>query len=221
MLISREIQGDPIRYHPRKASVARESGESRLRLRDPGPHARGIACFSAAIGVPILVIVLMVAATTSARADDGDPPVEPPRALPYSGDLDGDRLLLGPVGAAVRIEAEWDTAFGATIGWLRLRERRALSAFGLAFGGARYSARDGGRLSLEGIFGTRRLGGVLIGATFGGVVELGDVQHPRGGVTGSAWVFAGVVPYVRAGWLDEADGFVEVGLAIALPVRRW
>jgi hypothetical protein len=217
MVISREIQGDPSRYHPRKASVVLESGESRLRLRDPGPHARGITCFTRAI----LVIVLMVAATTSARADDGDPPVEPPRALPYSGDLDGDRLLLGPVGAAVRIEAEWDTAFGASLGWLRLRERRALSAFGLAFGGARYSARDGGRVSLEGIAGTRRLGGVLLGATFGGIVELGDVQHPRGGVTGSAWVFAGVAPYVRGGWLDEAGGFVEVGLAIALPVRRW
>jgi hypothetical protein len=167
------------------------------------------------------MIALMVATTTSARADDGDPPAEPPRALPYSGDLDGDRLLLGPVGAAVRIEAEWDTAFGASIGWLRLRERRALSAFGVTFGGARYSARDGGRLSLEGIAGTRRLGGVLIGLTCGATVELGDVQHPRGGVTGSAWVFAGVVPYVRAGWLDEAGGFVELGLAIALPVRRW
>jgi hypothetical protein len=167
------------------------------------------------------MIVLMVAATTSARADDGDPPVEPPRALPYSGDLDGDRLLLGPVGAAVRIEAEWDTAFGASIGWLRLRERRVLSAFGAAIGGARYSTRDGGRVWLEGVAGTRRLGGVLIGVSGGAVVELGEVQHPRGGVTGSAWLFAGVVPYVRAGWLDEAGGFVEVGLAIALPVRRW
>jgi len=167
-------------------------------------------------------VIGMVGATTSgARADDGDPPAEPPRRLTYTGDLDGDRLLLGPVGGALWIEGEWDTAFGASLGWLRLRERRALSAYGVSFGGARYAKRDGGRLWLDGFAGTRRLGRVLIGASLGGVVELSDIEHPRGGVTGTVWAFAGVVPYVRGGFLDEAGRFVELGVAIALPVRRW
>jgi len=166
-------------------------------------------------------MLLMVAGPTSARADDDEPPAEPPRSLAYTGDLDADRLVLGPVGGAVMIESGWDTAFGASLGWVRLHERRTLSAYGASIGGARYSAREGGRVWLEGLAGTRRLGGVLFGASAGALVELSDLQHPRAGITGSAWMFAGVVPYVRGGLLDEAGSFVEVGVAIAIPVRRW
>jgi len=156
-----------------------------------------------------------------AQAGDGEPPPQTPRALPASDDLDGDKLFLGPVGGAVHIEGTWDSAVGGELTWLRIRERRLVSAAGVGFGYARYAARDGGRLWLEGVVGTRRLGGFLVGATAGPAMELGDVQHARVGATASAWVFVGVIPYVRAGVFDEAGGYLELGLALELPVWRF
>lgn len=151
----------------------------------------------------------------SARAD------EP--ALPYTGDLDGDYLLLGPLGGAVQIEGAWDGAFGAQGAWLRVRERRPVSAAGVVVGGARYSRRDGGRVWVEGVLGTRSLLPFhrLAGVSAGPVVELLDTEHARLGVGGTVWLFSGIVPYVRAGWLDEAGAFVEAGIAVELPVVRW
>lgn len=169
----------------------------------------------------LLVVLGLAAPARPASGDDGVPPPQPEPALAYTGDLDGHYLYLGPVGAAVRIESTWDGAFGAQLAWLRIRERRALSAIGVAVSGSRYSARDGGRAWIEATVGSRRLGGVLIGASVGPAVELGSLEHPRAGVTGAAWVFAGVVPYVRGGTFQEAGAFVEVGVAIALPVWRW
>ena len=156
-----------------------------------------------------------------AHADDVPPP-QPTPDLHYTGDLDDDYVILGPVGGAVRIEGAWDSAFGGEVGWLRLRERRALSMFGAAVGAVRYAARDGGRVWSEAMVGTRRApGGFLIGLAAGPAVELGTVQHPRIGFTSSVWVFAGVVPYVRAGVFDESGTWVELGLALELPVWRY
>lgn len=210
MQICRETQGDPNSYRARVGSPDRLSGPVALRRRDRAPHVK----FSA-----MLLAVLGLAAP--ARADDGVPPPQPEPALAYTGDLDGHYLHLGALGGAVRIEASWDGAFGGQLAWLRIRERRALSAIGVAVSGSRYSERDGGRAWIEAIAGTRRLGDVLIGVSVGPAVELSAIEHPRAGVTGAAWVFAGVVPYVRGGTFQEAGAFVEVGLAITLPVWRW
>lgn len=168
-------------------------------------------------------VIVMLTAASPAVADD-TVPAQPEPALRYTGDLDGEYVFLGPVGGAVQIEDAWDGAFGAQLGVIRVREQRVLSAAGLMLAGNRYSARDGGRLWLECVVGSRRipgLGRTLVGISAGPALELGSVQHPRGGVTGSAWLFAGVIPYVRGGTFDEAGSFVEVGLALALPVGRW
>lgn len=166
-----------------------------------------------------VAIVLGLAGT--AVAGDGEPPPQAPRKLPAHADRDGDKLFLGPVGGAISIEGTWDSAVGGELLWLRIRERRSVAAAGVGFGYASYAARDGGRLWLEAVAGTRRMGGWLIGATAGPALELGDVQHPRAGATASVWAFVGVIPYVRAGVLDEAGGFVELGLALELPVWRF
>ncbi len=77
------------------------------------------------------------------------------------------------------------------------------------------------RVALAEFVGTRRLGGVLAGLTTGPVIELGNQERPRLGGTASLWVFAGIVPYVRVGILDEAGTYAEVGFALELPVWRW
>ncbi len=168
-----------------------------------------------------IVLTAFLAASRVAAADEHDPPPQPAPVLPYSGNLDGDHLYLGPIGAAVQIDGSWDTSFGAQLAWLRIRERRVLAAAGLTVGGARYSARDGGRIWLEAVVGTRRLGGLMTGLSAGPVIELGTLEQPRLGGAASIWVFAGIIPYLRAGHLDEAGTFVEVGLALELPVWRW
>jgi hypothetical protein len=62
---------------------------------------------------------------------------------------------------------------------------------------------------------------VLIGASGGAALELAQLAHPRAGVTGSVWMFGGVEPFLRAGWLGKTGTFVEIGLTIALPIHRW
>lgn len=187
----------------RRYPICRETKGNPTRY---GPRrARGIG----ALGPHLVVASLAIA--SPAAADE----------LPDTGDLDGSYLFLGPVGAAVTIEEEWDGAFGGHAAWLRIRERRAIAAAGASLGGVRYSARDGGRVWLEGVVGTRRLGNVLIGLSAGPAIELAPTEHPRAGVTGAAWLFAGIVPYLRGGAFDEAGAFVEIGVAIALPIGRW
>jgi hypothetical protein len=164
---------------------------------------------------------MLLAIPALGLADDGEPPAQHPHALRSTADLDDEYLWLGPVGGAVSIDGTWDSAFGAELAAVRVRERRVLSAAGIAMGATRYSKRDGGRVWIEGLAGTRRLPGrALLGVTAGPAVELGTLEHPRMGFTGSVWGFFGVTPYVRGGWFAEAGAFVEIGLAIELPVLR-
>ena len=104
---------------------------------------------------------------------------------------------------------------------VRVREHAWLGALGVSIGGARWTERDGGRLWLDGIAGTRRSLPSMIGVSIGPMIEVGDLHHPRIGVSGSIWLFAGVVPYLRMGVVDAAGGFLEAGLQLSLPALRW
>jgi hypothetical protein len=61
----------------------------------------------------------------------------------------------------------------------------------------------------------------MVGATVGPLLELGDLRHPKIGGSGSIWVFAGVVPYVRLGVVNAAGEFLEAGVQLSLPALRW
>jgi hypothetical protein len=53
-----------------------------------------------------------------------------------------------------------------------------------------------------------------------GVAALFDrVIPPHYGAQATLWVFAGIVPYVRVGTLDELGGYFEVGVMIKVPVK--
>lgn len=172
-------------------------------------------------GVRGPALIFMMLLSGIAHADDGEPPPQPPRALPDTSNLDGNYLWLGPTASAIDIAGEWDASFGGEIAAVRVREHRPLAVTGLALGATRYSKRDGGRLWLEGLAGTRKVPGrLLLGVSAGPAVELSRLEHVRLGVTGSLWSFFGPTVYVRGGWFAEAGGYVEVGLAIELPVLR-
>jgi hypothetical protein len=161
---------------------------------------------------PAVAIIAMLLAGAEARAGN----------LPDTSNLDGQYLWLGPTGAGVHVGGAWDGSFGAAAAWIDLHEHRALSLTGVLLEAIRYSARDGGRVSLEAMVGTKRLPAhFLVGASLGAAVELAQYATPRAGVTASLWGFGGVEPYLRGGWLAQTGTFVEIGLAIALPLHHW
>jgi hypothetical protein len=110
---------------------------------------------------------------------------------------------------------------GGGIQVVRLRERARLGVVGGWLSGVHYAGRDGGRVALEAVVGTRRLIGPMLGLGAGPVLELGDAHHPWAGGQVSAWLFAGVSPYLRAGVVREAGGYLELGVQLSLPARRW
>lgn len=158
------------------------------------------------------------ATTTDEVPREAAPVVAPPAFRP-SWDLDGLYVWLGPTGAASHVDGTWDSTFGGQLAILRVRERSALGAVGGSFGASRWTERGGGRLWLDGVIGTR-LGGRMVGATAGGIVELGDLNHPRFGGSVGLWAFVGVTPFVRVGVAEELGGFAELGVHVALPVLR-
>jgi hypothetical protein len=142
-----------------------------------------------------------------------------PSRLPPSSDLDGLYVWLGPVGAAGRLDASWDSTFGADLSVVRVREGARLGAVGASAGAGLWTERGGGRIWLDGLVGTR-LGGRMYGASIGPLLELSEVAHPRIGGSIGLWAFFGPTPYARAGVVDELGPFVEIGLHLALPVFR-
>lgn len=153
----------------------------------------------------------------------GDAAADPapvPR-LRASSDLDGVHVWVGPIGAATHVDGTWDSAWGGTVAALRIRERAALGAVGVWLGGAHYALRDGGRVWIDGVAGSRRLGGKMLGVAAGPVVELGDLHHPHVGAQTTIWCFAGVVPYARLGVLEASGPFVEVGISLSVPALRF
>jgi hypothetical protein len=137
-----------------------------------------------------------------------------------AADLDGIHLVLGPLGNATYADGSWDSAFGAEAGLYLIREHRALAVAGLTLGGAWFSAREGGRMWAHLEAGTQ-IKGVTLGFAAGPAVELDDIEPPRFGAQGTLWVFAGVIPYVRVGAVEEVGAFVDAGLRISLPTLRW
>ena len=148
----------------------------------------------------------------------GTPATAEPRS---TADLDGVQLWIGPSGAASRTERGWDSLWGGSVAVLRVREARTLAVTGAWLGAAHYAGGERGRIWLDGVVGTRRLGGWLVGLSAGPSLDLGADHHPRPGGSIALWGFAGVVPVVRIGTVAEAGLVVELGASLSLPALRW
>ena len=90
---------------------------------------------------------------------------------------------------------------------------------GASVGASRWTERGGGRIWLDALAGTRL--GRMVGVSAGPIVELDDLHHPRLGASVGLWAFLGVTPYARVGTVEDLGAFAEIGVHIALPVRRW
>jgi hypothetical protein len=140
---------------------------------------------------------------------------------PSPSEMDGVHVTIGPVGAVTHIEDSWYSAAGAELSLVYLREHCLPAAVGLAGGGISYAGRDGGRLWLEAEVAFNRPLPFGIGVSGGVVAEVDPVAEPRYGVQGTLWVFAGVIPYVRAGTVDVSGDFVEIGVMVKIPAVRF
>jgi hypothetical protein len=147
------------------------------------------------------------------------PVVVPPATFTPTWDLDGTYLWLGPVGAASRIGARWDSTFGGEAAVVAVHERATVGLFGATLGASRWTARGGGRVWLDGLIGTR-LAGRMMGASIGSILELSDIAHPKLGASIGVWGFFGITPFARVGAVSDLGMFAELGVHIALPVLR-
>ena len=136
-------------------------------------------------------------------------------------DLDGIHLTVGPLASAVRIEDEWTPAAGVELSVVNVQEHCRPAAFGFAFGGLSYTDRDGGRLWFEIEAALKDPLPVAIGLGVGMTAEVDPVRDARLGAQATLWVFAGVIPYLRAGTLDLEGEFIEAGVMLKIPALRY
>ena len=97
----------------------------------------------------------------------------------------------------------------------------AASALGIALGGIRFAEAGNGRLWGDVLVGTKMLFGVGIGVSGGVAIEVGDLQRPKLGWQATLSAYAGVLPYLRVGDVEDSGFFVDAGVKIALPAIRW
>jgi hypothetical protein len=195
-------------------------------------HSRIVGPSTVDRGLPsswvFAAICVSLLGMSRAGADPSTLPDPPPRrqapavgpaGFPPTESLDGLYVWLGPIGAAGRQGATWDSMFGGDLTIVRVREGAGLGAIGASAGASLWAARGGGRIWLDGLVGTR-LGGRMYGATLGPLVELAELAHPRVGGAVGLWAFFGPTPYARVGVVEDLGAFVEIGLHLALPVFR-
>lgn len=192
------------------------------RKRPPGtvPPAGGLACCLVVMGVVMGTAAAdPVVATVPDAPPAPHPVVVPPATFRPSWDLDGTYLWLGPIGAASFVDASWDSTFGGEAAIVVVREHAPLGLYGANLGASRWTERDGGRLWIDGLVGTRLLGRMM-GASLGPILELSELAHPRLGGSIGVWGFAGITPFARVGAVSNLGMFAELGVHIALPVLR-
>lgn len=158
------------------------------------------------------------AATSAPNEARGD---AAPASVPAVTSLDGRIVWLSPQVAWTQRDAGGDSLVGLELALTWVRERHALALWGLTAGAARYAKGDAGRIWLSLAAASRRPLGVLAGVAAGPVLELSAQAHPRAGLAASVWLFAGVVPFVRMAAVADRGLSAEIGLQIALPIRRW
>jgi hypothetical protein len=170
-----------------------------------------LRCAGWRLRTPLVGLLIMCGKVVAADADE----------LPAVSDLDGIYITAGPVVAGVHVADEWLSAAGLEVSVVRLRERRIPTLLGVDAGGVSYVGRAGGRLWLELETAVREPLPLAVGLSVGPTLEVDPVRPPRLGVEATLWTFVGFIPYVRVGALRETGSFLETGIMIKVPARRF
>ena len=163
-----------------------------------------------------LFVLLCCSIPRSVRAD-----VPVSQGLQHTANnLDGVYLMLGPLGALSYLDRVAQSTFGGQLVVLRVREQTPIATAGITFGALRYTTADRWRTFAELAIGTR-VRSTHVGMGIGPVLEVDRVAPGKLGGQVTLWVFAGVIPYVRAGHIAGTGSFAEFGVQLMLPARRW
>lgn len=137
------------------------------------------------------------------------------------GSLDGVYITVGPVAAAARVEGMWHSAVGLEISIARVTEHQFPAVLGVAGGGVSYAGRDGGRLWLEAEGALYDPLPLAVGLAAGVTAEVDAVRPARLGAQATLWFLGGLVPYARVGAVRESGAFVELGVMLKIPAKRF
>jgi hypothetical protein len=121
----------------------------------------------------------------------------------------------------MRRDATWDGTFGGEVGLIKVCERAPLSALGVVVGGLRLAKRERGHVWLELVVGTASHLPAPVGIATGPLLEIDEVRPARPGWQASLWMFVGVTPYIRTGWVHDSGAVIEAGIKLQLPALRW
>jgi hypothetical protein len=135
--------------------------------------------------------------------------------------LDGTYVTIGPVAAGARVEGEWLSAVGLEVSVVRVTEKVLPAALGICGGGVSYAGRRGGRLWIEAEGAIAAPLPFPIGLGLGATAEVDRVLPARLGGQATLWFLAGFVPFVRGGVVSKSGAFVEVGVMLKIPARRF
>jgi hypothetical protein len=208
-------EGQLSRQYGSEAVSSRNFGMLNQGERECTPHRWGSAPRVLAAAAVLSSVVAIDG--RPAAADEVAPRAE---ELAQTADLDGTYLALGPRGGAVYSEDAWDGAFGAELFLYRYRGAERLSILGASAGMVQLSELDGGHAFAEvgaGVDVGRTRGGVALGFT----ARLSPIRHPRWGGHATLWAFAGAIPYIRVGALQDTGMFADFGIRLALPALRF
>jgi hypothetical protein len=162
--------------------------------------------------------VLALAGAAASRVAHAEEPKGAVAGHRLTSDLDGTYLTIGPVAGGLVIQDSWNSAVGAELSLVRLREQRVPALYGVALGAVVFDDRPGTRAWAEAELAVDRFP-VKFGVSGGLAVEFDRTLPPHFGAQATLWVFAGIVPYVRIGALEESGGFFEAGVMIKVPVK--
>jgi hypothetical protein len=135
--------------------------------------------------------------------------------------LDGTYVTIGPVAGGARVEGEWLSAVGLELSLVRVTETALPGALGVCAGGVSYAGRKGGRLWLEVEAALAAPLPFPIGLGAGAAAEVDRIEPARLGGQATLWFLAGFVPYVRAGAVERSGAFIEAGVMLKIPARRF
>jgi len=128
-------------------------------------------------------------------------------------------VAIGPAMAGIQRVEGWDTQVGGELHLVRLDATRSLAALGGAFGALTFADDETIRLYLDAYVGFRVTSDLTFGVALAPVVDLHPTRRSQFGVRGTAWLHAGVAPYVSASqtWGLGASNHIDVAIGLRIP----
>ncbi len=128
-------------------------------------------------------------------------------------------LAIGPVMAGIARSEGWDTQVGGELHLVRLNPSDRLAAIGEAFGALTFASDETIRLYLDSYVGLKVTADLTVGVALAPVIDLHPNRRSIFGAQATAWLHAGIAPYVSASrmWGLGASNKAEFSIGLRIP----